>query len=640
MARPGVSVLLVALLLWGTRAATLRAEVTAEQVRKSIERGAAYLWREQRPDGAWPDYLQYTGGKTALCTLALLNAGVPVEDPRIQRALERLRAIPPTNTYTVAVQTMVFSIAEPKKDTLLILRNVKWLEKTQKKHGGWNYGPAGSTPVEMGEGDNSNSQFAVLALHEAQRVGVAVDAQVWRNAYKYWTRAQNADGSWGYQPNSPGTGSMTCAGLGAVAMALDILEEGDATVEGNQVSCCGQQRNRDPIERAFRWLGKNFSVRSNPARPNAFVLYYLYGLERTGRLTHQRFIGDHDWYREGAEWLVKEQDDLSGFWKGAGIGESNPHVGTCFALLFLSKGRRPVVVAKLKHLPRDDWNHHRHDLANLVAYAETKWQRDLTWQIIDVDAASTDDLMEASVLYLNGEMAPELTDDDIKNLREFVNRGGFLFADAVCSGEDFDRGFREIAERMFPEPEHKLHLLPPEHPIWSAEERIDPKYVRPLWGIEVGCRTSVIYCPENLSCYWELARPFRTKKYGGEVEGAIEAARRLGVNVLAYATNREPKFRLEGTPILAGARQDSFERARLTIANIKHNGGWNAAPMALPNLLGHLSGELGMRTGADVANLALDNEPLFEFPVIFMHGRNDFTLSDLERKRLRLYIER
>jgi hypothetical protein len=551
MARPGVSVLLVALLLWGTRAATLRAEVTAEQVRKSIERGAAYLWREQRPDGAWPDYLQYTGGKTALCTLALLNAGVPVEDPRIQRALERLRAIPPTNTYTVAVQTMVFSIAEPKKDTLLILRNVKWLEKTQKKHGGWNYGPAGSTPVEMGEGDNSNSQFAVLALHEAQRVGVAVDAQVWRNAYKYWTRAQNADGSWGYQPNSPGTGSMTCAGLGAVAMALDILEEGDATVEGNQVSCCGQQRNRDPIERAFRWLGKNFSVRSNPARPNAFVLYYLYGLERTGRLTHQRFIGDHDWYREGAEWLVKEQDDLSGFWKGAGIGESNPHVGTCFALLFLSKGRRPVVVAKLKHLPRDDWNHHRHDLANLVAYAETKWQRDLTWQIIDVDAASTDDLMEASVLYLNGEMAPELTDDDIKNLREFVNRGGFLFADAVCSGEDFDRGFREIAERMFPEPEHKLHLLPPEHPIWSAEERIDPKYVRPLWGIEVGCRTSVIYCPENLSCYWELARPFRTKKYGGEVEGAIEAARRLGVNVLAYATTRD-----------SGRRAARFVRAR------------------------------------------------------------------------------
>jgi len=646
MARPIWFGLVIAVCL-GAVAGPARADVTADQVRQSIDRGVAYLLREQRPDGSWIDYQSMAGGKTALCTLALLNCGVPVDDPHIQSALANLRRVQPSLNYPTALQTMVLSIAEPKKDALLILRNVKWFEETQKKNGpyrgAWSYGLPANTPVALGEGDNSNAQFAVLALHEAQRAGVPVSTQAWKMAYSYWTRTQNADGSWGYKPGTPGTGSMTCAGLGAVAMALEVLEEGDATVEGDTVRCCGQHAKRESVDRALIWLSKNFSVRSNPGddpRPRNFLLYYLYGLERSGRLTHQRFIGQHDWYREGAEWLIKEQDDLSGFWKGAGLGENDPQVGTCFALLFLSKGRRPVVAAKLKHLPQDDWNHHSQDLANLVSYAETKWQRDLTWQVIDVDQATGDDLMESPVLYLNGEMAAELSDDDVKKLREYVNRGGFIFADAVCAGKEFDRSFREIMDRMFPEPEHKLRLLPPEHPVWSAEERIDPKYVRPLWGVEVGCRTSIVYCPDNLSCYWELARPHRSKKYSAEVESQIEAARRMGINVLAYATNREPKFKLENAPVLVGAPQDSFERAKLYIANVKHNGGWNAAPMALPNLLRYLSGELGMRTSADANNLSLAEERLFEFPVIFMHGRNDFALSDAERQRIKLYIER
>jgi len=647
MARPTLFGLAIVVCLCGLTRPATAADVTADQVRQAIDRGVAYLLREQRPDGSWPDYQQMTGGKTALCVLALLNCGVPVEDPHIQSALVYLRRMPPALNYPTALQTMVFSIAEPKNDALLILRNVKWFEETQKKsghyRGAWSYGLPANAPVALGEGDNSNAQFAVLALHEAQRAGVPVDTAVWRHAFTYWTRTQNPDGSWGYKPNTPGTGSMTCAGLGAVAMALEVLEEGDASVEGDNVRCCGAHQKRDSIDRALLWLSKNFSVRSNPGddpRPRNFLLYYLYGLERSGRLTHQRFIGRHDWYREGAEWLIKEQDDLSGFWKGAGLGENDPHVGTCFALLFLSKGRRPVVAAKLRHLPLDNWNHHRQDLANLVSYAETKWSRDLTWQVINIDDASTDDLMEAPVLYFNGENAPELTDEDVKKLRDFINRGGFIFADAVCGGQEFDRGFREIVERMFPEQEHKMHLLPPEHPVWAAEERIDPKYVRPLWGVEVGCRTSIIYCPDNLSCYWELARPHRSKKYSAKVESEIEAARRIGINVLAYATNREPKFKLEGQPNIKGGPTDSYDRAKLYIANVKHNGGWNAAPMALPNLLRYLSGELGMRTSTDSNNLSLSEEELFKFPVMFMHGRNDFTLTDQERKRLKTYLER
>jgi len=264
--------------------------------------------------------------------------------------------------------------------------------------------------------------------------------------------------------------------------------------------------------------------------------------------------------------------------------------------------------------------------------------------VIDVDAATTDDLMEAPILYLSGEQTPQFTDDDIAKLREYINRGGFLFADAVCGGAEFDRGFRVLMDRMFPEPDHRLHLLSPEHAVWTAEETVDPRYVRPLWGVDVGCRTSVMYCPENLSCYWELSRPgrelVREKKYPAEIEGRIAAARAMGVNVLAYATNREPKFKLDLPQLADSAPPDSVGRAKLYIATVKHSGGWNAAPMALPNLLRYVSGEMGLRANTDARELTLTEERIFDFPVIFMHGRNAFHFGENERKRLKTYLER
>ena len=96
----------------------------------------------------------------------------------------------------------------------------------------------------------------------------------------------------------------------------------------------------------------------------------------------------------------------------------------------------------------------------------------MTWQVIDLRKATAEDLLEAPVLFLSGEEAPELSDQQVKHLREYIDRGGFLFAESCCTPEPFHAGFQQLMERVFPEPEHKLHLLPPEHPVWAAEEPI------------------------------------------------------------------------------------------------------------------------------------------------------------------------
>jgi hypothetical protein len=646
-----LTIRIVAILLsltLATRGTVARADISPDQVRGAIDRGVAYLKRQQNSNGTWPDQPAYTGGITALCTLALLNAGVTSDDEKLQKSLKYLRTLPPTQTYVASLQTMVFCAAEPKKDLVLIGRNVKWLEQTQvatgDRKGAWAY-PAG--PAGGGGGDPSNSQFALMALYEAERAGAKVQEKTWRLALQYWQQLQNPDGSWSYGKGVAGTGSMTCAGITSLIFASGQLGGGDADVSGGQVHCCGDQKTDTRIEDGLRWLERNFSVHNNPtgaglkAAHGSWLLYYLYGVERVGRMSARRYLGDHDWYREGTDMLVRNQDNLSGFWKGTGTQEANPHVGTSFALLFLAKGRRPVLVAKLKHGPMDDWNRHRSDLANLTSYVEKKWERDLTWHVIDPGPATVDDLLQSPVLFFNGRLAPEFNAEQKKRLREYVDRGGFIFAEACCGGNEFEDGFRKLISEVFPEQEYKLRLLPPEHPIWRAEEPVDPQYVRPLWGVDIGCRTSVVFCPADLSCYWELAKVGRRQPLPDKVAAEVAAVSAIGANVMAYATNRELKYKFESfTTQRSQAAADQFERGKLYAARLLHPGGCNAAPAALANLLRVAGEQLKLRVDPQARELAMTDPKLFHYHIVFMHGRHDFRLSTAERKALGTYLER
>src|SRR6185295_12154132 len=94
-----------------------------------------FLKREQRPDGSWPDHVPVPGGVTYLATLALLNAGVSPNDPEVKQALAVARRANPSMTYALALQTLVFCAAEPKKDLLLIRRNAQLLENLQIRAG-------------------------------------------------------------------------------------------------------------------------------------------------------------------------------------------------------------------------------------------------------------------------------------------------------------------------------------------------------------------------------------------------------------------------------------------------------------------------------------------------------------------------
>jgi hypothetical protein len=302
-------------------------------------------------------------------------------------------------------------------------------------------------------------------------------------------------------------------------------------------------------------------------------------------------------------------------------------------------------MAKLEYGQPEHWNQHRRDAANLTAYTEHAWKIGLTWQTVNAGRASVEDLLQSPVLYVSGSRAPALM-DQAKKLRDYVDRGGFILAEACCGDSHrFDEGFRRLMAAVFPEPEYKLQQVTPGHPIWSMEElvRPDSPYFGKLWSVEYGCRTSVLYSTEDLSCYWELAQPGRPTTHPESVEARIGDALAVGINVLTYATNREPKGKEQGfeLPLSDADVETMGSRGIIEIAKLYHGGGCDDAPGALVNLVRTAAqGELKLRVRAAPTMIGIGDDNLFHYPLLFMHGRREFRLTPAERTRLAEYLER
>lgn len=253
-----------------------------------------------------------------------------------------------------------------------------------------------------GVGDISNTQFALLGLRAAANCGIFTDASIWGESLDYFLKYQDERGqpiqfpipagdpatgrnreivtisaeqrSWGYsfapggfakEPGKPApppkkkdkpvfgwsfgaTGTHTSIGIASLQIIRDEL---DRARRSRKDTKAGELllKERERIDRGIRdglgWLAGHWNLEEDPG--GGFPFYYLYSVERVGALLGDRFIAGHDWYREGAEILLRRQLK-EGAWP-SDMGEVNafgaPDVcATSFALLFLRRATAPGVI--------------------------------------------------------------------------------------------------------------------------------------------------------------------------------------------------------------------------------------------------------------------------------------------------------
>jgi hypothetical protein len=297
-------------------------------------------------------------------------------------------------------------------------------------------------------------------------------------------------------------------------------------------------------------------------------------------------------------------------------------------------------------LASDDWNHHPDDARHLTELISglPKWPKLVNWQVLDIHkvsgTAGVQDLLQSPILYLTGRNRPVFTDEQIRMLKEYLDQGGFIFAVANCGRAEFDDGIREVVAKMFPNGEAELKRLPPDHPVFRSEHLLDDPALE-LYGVDVGCRTAIIYSPADLSCYWDKWMLYPPENRHEALTRRVISAMNVGVNVVAYATGREPPSPLDNAIYAteAGA-QDRIERGLLQVAKLRHSGNWDAAPQALRNLLLSLNRTVGMAASTKSRSLTASDPNIFKYPLLYMHGRNKFEFGAQELVALKEYLDR
>jgi len=393
-----------------------------EQVENAIDRGTEFLLKavkgeavapDGKPIGGWTAYQEAPMGSAAIQLYALVKSDIPFNFPVIKEGLQVLLAMPPGHTYSVSLYVMALDALLSQMDVELSLGSpidqkerraieqrmdamTQWLVRARwKGKGAWNYGIVDPASARY---DNSNTQFAILALGVARKRGLKIPQEVWEEIAAQFIDIQQASGpevqakwklkdavdadavdapkpkrgktdvrkpeakpswgvedskvfarGWSYMETKEGplkhsvTFNMTCAGASSTLIAFDALKY----VKNYPVD------KRQALDKSIRdglgCLTNLMNGRDSWQWTGLGGIYYaLYSLEKVGDIGGIEAFGDFDWYRIGARTLLEQQNKQVGCW-GDNDKPGNLNYMSALALLFLSRAtdltfhNRPMV---------------------------------------------------------------------------------------------------------------------------------------------------------------------------------------------------------------------------------------------------------------------------------------------------------
>lgn len=622
---------------------------TPEQVQKAIEKAKEWLYKQQNPKGTWehvekpipdgekgdadPDARQW-GGLTSLATYALLAAEESPQAPKLQNAISFLKAAPIEGIYATGMRCQVWLfLSDDKSVRPLIERDKEFLLRSlhqdvahakDNRFGFYPYYFERGKPHPADWYDHSVSQYGVLGMWALEQAGAEVPIKYWQVVNAAWERAQYSDGGWSYRqkfvdaaPDSTQaaeTPQMAAAGIATLFITQEYLT-------ADLVACRGNVSN-DHIERGLRWMDK----RIGEALTNG-NLYGMYGIERIGVASGRKYFSTTNWYEVGADYLVKKQKP-DGSWEG----QWGVLPDTCFALLFLVRGRAPIVFNKVEYSVEEkkktvtaNWDQRPRDVANFSRWMGRQIERDLNWQTVNLKVP-VEDLHDAPILYLTGNQELILSDEEAGKLKAFVDQGGMILGNADCGSRAFATSFEKLGEKLFEG--YKFRQVPLTHPIFSDEqfpakrERSHPR----LMGLSNGVRELMLLVPDaDLSRAWQ-ARSEKTR----------EEAYHLGANIFLYSVDMR-NLRYKGETYIVTPDPKVKPTQKLLVKRLQVGDNWNPEPGGWPRLAAILHNK-PYEIALDVQPAKVEPAELSGAKIIDLTGTGAFKLTEEQRKTIKDFV--
>jgi hypothetical protein len=611
--------------------------VSPQQVDAALDRAKSFLYSEQN-SGLWEkqpappsdteaDKSAHTatggqwGGTTALAVYALLAAGESPQEPRLAPAIQFLRTVDIKGTYALGLRAQLWPFLPATKQThQLAAADVTRLQNASLKNkpalGLYDYLLSSKRSYRF---DHSISQYGVLGMWACQRSGIEVPIQYWQTTQDAWIRDQQPDGSWAYgkapKEKYPETASMTAAGVATLFITQDYIHANDG------INCTGNVTS-PRIDAGLTWLGAHFEqVFTDHGIDSPY--YGLYGIQRVGVASGRKYLGAVDWYQRGADFLLSHQT-RTGSW--------GPVPDTCFAMLFLSRGRAPVLFNKLQYNTANNttddqvpWNQRPRDIAHLTRWISTQTERDLNWQIVNLDSPAAD-LLDAPVLFLSGNKPLDFSPQQEAKLREYCQAGGLILGNPDCDNSAFTDSFRRLGRRLFHE--YEFRNLPANHPIFTAEQfpRTSWKSAPTLLGLSNGVRELMLLTNNS-----DPARSWQLEETGRHLSDF-----QLADDIVLYAIGKKnlvekgDSFALSPDPAIQATQT-------LPLARIQYSGNWDPEPGGWRRMTALLHNNFN--TDLKISPITLGTQRLSAFKLATLTGTTSIKFSAAQQLELKDFIQ-
>jgi hypothetical protein len=580
--------------------------------------------------GGYSQEITNENGNHALACWSLLTAGTPFQDPKLFRRINWVLASDTTFTYDRGMRAQMLAELPNDRWASWIRRDATWLTNAvtlsadpSKPELGGNFTNRSTGTPQSALGDHANGQYGVLGLWGAQRGGFAVRPDLWQRIDSHWRATQipagEGKGGWSVAPvagkdgnafTSRISGPMTAGGVATLCLTERFLAK-----QINAKNIRDFWETNPQLQKGVRWLDSNFIV-DDPSE-DADWFFYMWTIQRVGHATGLRTFNGVDWYRDvTARMLQKQSSD--GTWIG---GRQGRMLSTSFALLYLTKAYEPLAVSKIrlrnqdKSLKNDDaWNNRPNDLVNFTDFISDEYESATTWQIIDLSMPA-ESLVESPILYLSTDKNFNFSDEEVRNLRQYIACGGTLVTNS--EGGEAIKGIQNLATKLFPG--RKLEPMERDHPIYSVHR---PIRAATFQAISNGIRPMMIHTGRDLSEGLGTADPTRNPD-------SFNALSNIYVYTVGKNTRRR---RLENN--FAVQRVTSPPRP-LAAARVQHSGNFDPEPQALPQLKAVVADRCGIDLQLSTAKPAeLSNQRM-----AFLTTLGDAKLSTEETASIRKWIQ-
>jgi hypothetical protein len=459
--------------------------------------------------------------------------------------------------------------------------------------------------------DNSNSQYGLMGVWACAESAIEIPDWYWKDVEHHWVACQLRSGEWGYRKNSvDGSLAMTCAGVASLFVTADWLDAGQLH------GAVGREPFNKSLAAGLKWLEQGDHCLEIGGPRSHYHGYDLFSLERVGLASGFKHFGTHDWYRELAVQVLRTQWP-DGSWGGS-ENETDKLIETAYHVLFLARGRHPVMMSKLRF--DGAWANRPRDLASLARYAAKVLERGVNWQVVSVERDWTD-WLDSPVLYIASQAPPKLTEADYAKLRQFAESGGILFTHADAGSDNFTKWVTtDLAKRLWPA--YEVQTLPDDHELYGIHEKIRPPHVR-LQAIGNGSRLLLVHCPGDLANSWQQ----RAEKSHPEAFG-------IGMNLFVYASGKADMRNRLSSPYLPAPAAAAATTVK--VARLRYPGNWDPEPLAWTRFSRYLQRETSIAAETAEVNVA-DLTPSTA-PLAHLTGTFAWTPTTAEAATLRNYV--